>query len=163
MRAVFTGDNVLVVEIGDDSWVTGSNSWVDDDHLEIWLGEAFEEYGDCIADLPSPVQYGIGLDGTLYPGFGDPQGGITAQTVETDVDGRHVVRFKIVFSTPPARITLVYSDSEDGLSQERLLATSRLEYGELVTMGKLAGIPTSMASCEISGDSLEFVDRQNGG
>jgi hypothetical protein len=51
------------------------------------------------------------------------------------------------FATEPQRITVVYSDSDDGEAQERLIATSPLKFGRNETLGEITDVPESAARC----------------
>lgn len=133
MRVLFsTGDDVFI-EIRDDRFVSGGKSWVADDHLEIWTTN---DAGRCVDPKgKSPVwQWGIRvLDGKVFPGFGDPS---AAPRAEVQRAG-DVVRLKIEMQgTMAGAFTVVYSDSDDGRHQKRLIATSALEYGKWWTFGE---------------------------
>lgn len=138
--------DTLVIEIEDDVLQSTNPSWIKNDHLEIWADQnkGFYHYkhqlyrdGSPEAQKAStndvvvkkPVQWGIDLAGKVFAGFGTPK---IAPKVE--VSGK---RFKITLPFTPAHLTVVYSDTDDGKSQERLLATSKLIFGEALSLGKI--------------------------
>jgi hypothetical protein len=135
----------IVVEIADDISQTQNPSWIKNDHLEIWADQnkdAFhrkEVYRAGSPDAPTnddygvvvkkPVQWGIDLAGKVFAGFGSPQ-----DSPKIVVKGK---RFKITLPFVPTHLTVVYSDSDDGKTQERLIATSKLIFGEALSLGKI--------------------------
>jgi hypothetical protein len=136
MRALFSTGGDVFVEIRDDHFVTGGKSWVADDHLEIWMRDGSVQCVDPKGKSPA-WQWGIRvLDGKVFAGFGDP---VPAPSAEVQRAG-DVVRLKInmreVLASGPS-FTVVYSDSDDGRHQKRLIATSALEYGKWWTFGEV--------------------------
>lgn len=167
MRAVFGSPTTLFVEVDDDAWVEGTDKWILSDHVEIWVGEDYGYMDHCLPEKTDPKQWGIGLDGTVYPADGKPQK--DALEVEV-VDGRKKkdsggktgsVRLKIEFEETPEAITLVYSDSDDGDSQKRLIANSKLEFGEAPTLGRIATIKAGAGACNIEDGTLNFKAKQD--
>jgi hypothetical protein len=57
-------------------------------------------------------------------------------------------------------VTLVYSDSDDGRRQERLIATSALEFGHAWTLGEAWAPPPNRVRCEAKDGVLQFQDMQ---
>jgi len=156
MRLLLSSANELFVEIDDDRLVSGARSWVKDDHLELWA--APEE--SCIdpGAKSAAVQWGIRvLDGKVFPGFGSPP---STPAVEVQRNGR-TVRLKIGLpdATLRGRFTVVYSDSDDGVRQKRLIATSELEFGKWWTLGDVAwfGLDTldPADACAVGARTLE--------
>jgi hypothetical protein len=157
MSVVFISPTEMVVQIRDDARVLGKKSWLTGDHLEVWVGEDSDGSGQCLPDVNPPSQWAIGLSsGSVFPAFGDPPK--EALTVERHEAGSHVVRLKVTFGDKPDLVTVVFSDSDDGKKQERLLATSRLHHGETYTLGKVFAIPPDRAVCKIVDGRLDFVD-----
>jgi hypothetical protein len=156
---VVASDRALFVEVEDDRLVGPGKSWVSDDHLELWLGQppAAEFCYDAAASVP-PRQWGIRLaDGQVFPAAGAPTENPTVELVRAG----NTVRMKIAL--PPAdrvrevdqlRITVVYSDSDDGVRQERLIATSRLVHDKPWSLGRLRRLEAARATCSIEGGSL---------
>ncbi|MEZ4323273.1 MAG: hypothetical protein R3F61_37765 [Myxococcota bacterium] len=139
----------LVVEVGDDTWVEKASSWIKADHLEIWVRTESIPSQDCVSKVPA-MQWGIGLDGTVFPAHGEPAP-LKAEVVR---DGAGA-RFRI--SGLPAEIdgiTVVYSDSDDGERQERLLATSPVKLGHGETLGGLYTVKPEHAVCTVDGAAL---------
>ena len=160
-RAVMTTDRTLFIEISDDRFVGPSADWVNEDHLEIWLSnEEGPESGKCFEKdhTPDLVQYGIRLiDGTVFPAFGHPKEPLMVERAEdTDADDKPVVRLKIKLPEFKA-ITVVYSDSDDGKAQKRLIATSPLKFGKRLTLGGVYEINPKDATCAVKDGKLEPV------
>jgi hypothetical protein len=137
MRIVFSSQGYLFVEVTDDRFVTGAKSWVKDDHLEIWAAAPPEN--GCIdpSAKSTAVQWGIRVsDGHVFPGVGPPA---TTPKVEVARANDKTIRIRIAFepnSLPGPRFTVVYSDSDDGTHQKRLIATSDLVFGKWWTLGE---------------------------
>ena len=167
LRVVAASHRILFVELRDDTWIEGSDSWLFDDHLEIWLGGRLPNpSSDCLLPGTRPLfQWGISLDGSeVYPAFGDPR--LAPEVTAHRPEGSNVVRLRIVLPEMPElrndlsgqpfeSLTLVYSDSDDGLQQERLIATSRLEYGRWDTLGELFQVETIRAVCSLVDGRLD--------
>ncbi|MEO7328429.1 MAG: hypothetical protein ABI193_07625 [Minicystis sp.] len=155
MKVVASKHNELFVEVQDDKWVGPSASWVKDDHLELWLAKELPSYfNQCLEkDLPRPQQWGIRIaDGKVFAGAGKPdEKAITVEKVALSNGG---ARLKIGLPKGMAAISLVYSDSDDGKSQERLLATSKLVHGKVETLGALQIIESKSAVCRTEGGKL---------
>ena len=153
MAIVFSSQGELFVEVTDDRFVTGGKSWVKDDHLEIWAATPPEK-GCVDATAKSPaLQWGIGVaDGQVFPGFGPPAAMPKveiARANERPSDSGCASRRPL----PGPRFTLVYSDSDDGSHQERLIATSQLVFGKWWTLGEAP--ENEGPSCTIARGVLE--------
>jgi len=115
LRVVMVSDRELWVEVSDDAFVHGAaESWVGDDHLELWL--PVPSVDGCTEG--SATQWGIALDGTVHHGKGPPQ-----PPPRVEVDGR---RFRLRLPAPTWWLAVHYSDS-DGEGQERLVGTGRVQ------------------------------------
>ena len=154
MRVVLSREDVLFVELRDDRWVDAATNWTKEDHLEVWMGEgSVSGYGQhCGGQAAGARQWGIRLaDGTVFPGLGSPAG---LSGVETARTGR-VTRLKIPLVVERAaglgRLTVAYSDSDDGKRQKRLIATSQFESGRAETLGDLWEVDPGQAACADSG------------
>ena len=145
MRVLFSTGDDLFIEIRDDRFVSGGKSWVVDDHLEVWTTNGDSQCVDPKGKSPA-WQWGIRvLDGAVFPGFGDPG---TAPHAEAHRAG-NVARLKLSLRGTLAAgtpFTIVYSDSDDGRRQKRLIATSALSYGKWWTFGE-APAAQEGASC----------------
>jgi hypothetical protein len=53
-------------------------------------------------------------------------------------------------------VTVVYSDSDDGLRQKRLIATSQIERGQEVSLGHLRDIDPQETTCVVKGKALRI-------
>jgi hypothetical protein len=155
LRVVASTDGVLFVEVTDDRWTGPSRSWVKDDHLELWLAREAPA-GAAGKAKASAVQWGIRIaDGATFPAFGAPE---PLRGVEAVRRGS-VARVKIPFApaAEDARFALVYSDGDDGKTQERLIATAPLERGDGGTLGGAWTVNPDDASCALRGGALAVV------
>jgi hypothetical protein len=155
-RAVLS-DGALYVEVHDDKLIGPTASWVNEDHLEIWVAHEADSYmrlcpdGD-IGRLSPPQQWGIGLmDGRVFAGSGKPTETLGVNRSQVDA---HTVRLRITLPAAAA-LSVVYSDSDDGKVQKSLLSTSKLVFGDTSTLGVPKRIPKERAACRVTGGRLE--------
>lgn len=173
MRAVFGAPTELFVEIEDDRWVRDADSKILEDHVEIWFDDEIEG-GRCLPAETSPRQLGVGLDGEVWtPAGGEADGALDVSTAHTDsegtveeggpADGAEAgrARLKIAFDEKPGVVTVVYSDSDDGTEQERLIATSDLEGGESATLGSTREPEEAFGSCAVDDGAVVFEPDQS--
>ncbi len=146
MTVLAADDRVLFVEVADDQFVAGAARWIFDDHLEIWLGDGTAECtgpGAVMAD-----------DGEVIVGFGKSRAAIGVERVAGGAGEDEWVRFKLTLPDASERVTVVYSDSDDGLTQERLIATSTFAFKHGETIGAVR--PISSAKCIAVAGDLEM-------
>jgi hypothetical protein len=156
LRAVLTGGDqqapTLFVEVSDDRFVGPGRSWVTDDHLELWLGDATPKSPRICGKQSAEwsAQWGIRVaDGAVFPAHGAPT---PLAGVERVIAG-HTARFKIPLpERRGGRLTVVYSDSDDGRRQKSLIGTSELRFGDPATMGE--SFPTNVA-CTVKRGALQ--------
>jgi hypothetical protein len=156
LRVIALAPKTFVIELIDDVPVTGSKSWLYDDHLEIWAeDEAVDPAELCI---PSKTGGGAGRlrqwairvsDGKLFPGYGAPT--LARDPIVVEQSGN---RFRIELKMPIERVSVVFSDSDDGKTQERLISTSRLVHGKASTLGKTFEVPPTEMTCEVENGKL---------
>jgi hypothetical protein len=156
LRVLAIGPKTFVIEVIDDLPVTGSKSWLYDDHLEIWAEDEPADPADLC--IPSKGSGGAGRlrqwairvsDGKLFPGYGAPTLAKDPMVVEHAGN-----RFKVELKMPVERVSVVFSDGDDGKSQERLVSTSRLVLGKAWTLGKTWEVPASEAACAVENGKL---------
>jgi hypothetical protein len=140
--ALLVGETTLLIDLADDTWVeapAAGGSWLHEDHVELWLSaeepSATHDW-DCGPQQggPGAVQWAVRLDGSVIPAHraaGQPAP--TARRVAGGPAGR--ARLQITLPAAPAGLTVVYSDSDDGRRQERLVATSALRFGDPRSLG----------------------------
>jgi len=153
MRVVMASGGVLFVEVIDDKLVPSAKSWVKADHLELWraVGEPQHPSG-CFRPDPNAkaIQWGVGLDGRVYKAHGAPAASPTVSVARSD----RGARFRIALPDEGKGLTVVYSDSDDGVRQKRLIATSNLQFGRPWTVGGVTAIGRKRASCVVDGGAL---------
>ena len=134
-----------------------SASWVKDAHLELWLATELPGYfNQCLGkDLATPQQWGIRIaDGKVFAGAGKPDE--KALGVEKVALPGGAARLKITLPKGMAAITLVYSDSDDGKTQERLIGSSKVVFGETQSLGSVEVISDDApVACKLVGGALK--------
>jgi hypothetical protein len=152
MKILFASHDTFFVEVTDDHFVSSGKSWVQEDHIEIWTAPSSPECIDPTATSRAQ-QWGIRIrDGGVFSAFGSPE---EKPAVEVARDGK-AVRLRVRFAPQTLanrRFTAVYSDSDDGVHQKRLIATSRLEYGNWWTLGEMPDDDTPL-TCIIEHGAL---------
>ena len=58
-------------------------------------------------------------------------------------------------------ITVVYSDSDDGKKQKRMIASSKLSYGKLASLGGAQVVDPKLALCRVKNNILQVVNTQS--
>lgn len=149
MKAVLLGQTLLV-EVTDDTWVEQAKSWVKADHLEIWWTAAPRMDNACFP--PSkPLQWGVMLDGRVEAALGSPP----PLKVETlAFDGGRRWRIEGFDTESMTGLTVVYSDSDDGKRQERLIGTTAVVFGDPQSLGLPFKPPQS--ACVVTPAGLEL-------
>lgn len=149
MTAVFTDATTLVVTVVDDIFYENDKDWVTSDHLEIWTGPTAV---DCEDPAVQPAQWAImPMDGKVIKARGPDAKAPTAQAQlnVTEPKAPTPMTFVVRFAEAPQRITVVYSDSDNGRFQERLLATSALTPGRNETLGQVESLSKEAAQCQL--------------
>jgi hypothetical protein len=155
MWVVMSSGGVLLVEVTDDRLVPAAKSWVKADHLELWRVSDKTGSGrgsGCFQANPDAkaLQWGVGLDGRVYRAHGAPASDPSVRVTRTE----RGARFRIVLPADGGGLTVVYSDSDDGTRQKRLIATSNLRFGRPWTIGSVTPIGPSQATCVVTGGAL---------
>lgn len=142
-------DRTIVVEVEEPSFTQGTKSWVFDDHLELWAAEAELPAGvvcvvkpgqrvpdDMSGALPVALQWGVRVtDGAVFVGAGKPKKSPTVERTELSPTR---VRLQIKLPFKPALLSVAYSDSDDGKTQKRMIATSNVKFGDARSLGIVA-------------------------
>lgn len=146
--------HTLIVDVRDDRFVTSEKSWVYGDHLELWLAPRLS-ISHCLDEVKPPQQWGIRLsDGAVFAAHGNPKESIGVERIQT-AEGS--LRFKLSLPENLPTFTLVYSDSDDGVTQKRLIATSQFTFAHSATMGRVGTpIKPKFGQCVMQGTSLVF-------
>lgn len=158
--ATLSGGRTLTVEVVDDLLVTRpqpGRSWLATDHLELWLDrEPADRSMQWECDATTPTQWAIALDGSVRLARpGAVEGAVQARLVSPGPAGR--TRLELALPEGVSALTVVYSDTDDGAGQERLIATSRLRHGDGTTLG--AAGPLVDQACRDIGGRWTVVDR----
>jgi len=163
-RAAIVGRELLV-EVTDDHWIGPGKDWTFDDHIELWLVDtASPQQLDKCENLRAAdaKQWGVRIaDGAVFSGSGHPSEKLAVRRSPTTAkDGEPVllaITLPAWFDAKASGITVVYSDSDDGTTQKRLIATSELQFAQRWTIGHVRRIAPREASCTVSGGRLEPV------
>lgn len=154
-KVVMASPTEIYVEITDNIWIETAPSILHADHLELW---ARTETVCPKATTKNLFQWGITLDGKVQTLYGKPAQSPTAERVLVKVDGTtKTYRFKITLPEAYDAITLVYSDSDNGTQQERLIATSRIKYRDQFTLGQVKEISPDTGTCQIQNNALKYI------
>jgi hypothetical protein len=138
VRIVALSPSELVIDVADEAVKLDAKSWVNQDHLELFLGDAAGNYMTQCYDaesLPKVVQWGLGLaDAKWSPGIGKPKTPPKAERLELKTDLGATLRFHVTFEQASPALTVVYSDS-DGAKQKRMIATSAVRLKDPLSLG----------------------------
>jgi hypothetical protein len=163
LKAVLAERETLLLEVRDDRW-TGPNGtkWLSDDHVELWLGPRVpQELTGCGAPQPEQraVQWGIRIaDGKVFPGYGNPKQKLTVEKVELrEGDGVVGHRLKVTLPKGFRSASVLYSDSDEGKKQERMLGTSPLKFARPETLNAVRLVLPDEATCAVRGGELTVV------
>jgi hypothetical protein len=158
MRVVLSDARVLYIEAHDDRF-TASDKWARADHVEIWWARSPPSYMDgCSGPVGKPTQWGIAVaDGAVFLGARGTD--VAALPVAERAESGGVVRLRV--QLPPAGkyefegLTVAYSDSDDGKTQKSIVATSKIVFGRLETLGRITKVKSS--SCAVTAGRLDAV------
>ena len=162
LKAVLASPDTLIVEVRDNHWTGPSDNWLVDDHVELWLSpRPPQQLSGCgaLAAADKPEQWAIRIaDSKVFPAYGSPKRTLQVDKVEMREAGALVgYRLKVGLPTGFGGISVLYSDSDSGKKQERLLATSALKFGRSETFNVVRPVAPTEASCVARGGSLEIV------
>ncbi len=161
-RVLMVSATDLVVTVTDRAFATGGASWLDDDHIELWLGQNHADLSCSETELKL-AQWAIGLDGKVHHGAGDraapPE--VVARHGRT-IGGRQQVTLRV--RLPPLgdrdylrALTVVFSKSEGG-KQARLTATSPIKRGDDTTLSGIYKIDPKAARCAVRNGQLDLIE-----
>lgn len=148
LKVVASTFGELFIEVIDDTFVSNQTKWILGDHIELWLADSTGvPWESCVGShTGSAVQYGIDVpSGVVHPAYGNPTSKLP---VEVAKDGA-TIRVKVKLPHSYDAVTVVYSDSDDGKKQKRLIGTSELRFAQTPTLGSFYSIPESSAICEL--------------
>lgn len=155
-KVVMASPTEIYVEVTDSTLVHDAENILHTDHLEIWMRDEFI----CTKSYKNLFQWGITLDGEVHNFYGKhPKPPTTQTSITQNKNGTHTARFKITIPAQYDGLTVVYSDSEDGKSQKRLIATSAVKYRDQFSIGAVKNIPPERGSCHIKNNKLEYTPK----
>lgn len=162
-RALMTSGNDLIVTVTDTAFAAGAASWIDDDHVELWIGQDHSGLS-CNEAKIKLAQWAIGLDGKVHHGAGDsaspPE--VSSRSARS-IGGRQQVTLRIrlpKLEDPDDHfraLTVVFSKSEGG-KQARLTATSPIKRGDDHTLSSIYKIDAKAMRCAVREGQLDLVE-----
>lgn len=149
------GGKKLFVEVRDDVFIRQARTWLFEDHLELWIADAnLPDFGaQCVPRGKGRLdQWAITLDGDVIAAKRGTDAKALGVVHATGPDGSE--RFAIDLPPYTATLALIYSDSDDGKTQKRLLSTSKLRRDVPESLGAFESIPPTSATCRLDGSAL---------
>lgn len=159
LKVLLAAKDTLVLEVRDNKWTGPSDKWLADDHVELWLDSASPgALHACTKPTAEqkPEQWAIRVaDAKVFPAYGSPKGTLQVEKVELREAGALVgYRLKVVPPRPFQGLSVLYSDSDSGKKQERLLGTSAVKFARPETLNAVQGVDPARATCEARNGSL---------
>ncbi|XXF75319.1 hypothetical protein P2318_19850 [Myxococcaceae bacterium GXIMD 01537] len=159
LKVLLAAKGTLVLEVRDNRWTGPSDKWLADDHVELWLDSTSPgELNACSKPTAEqrPEQWALRVaDGKLFPAYGSPKGTLQVEKVELREAGVLVgYRLKVVLPKPFQGIAVLYSDSDSGKKQERLLGTSAVKFARPETLNAVEVVDPAQATCEVRDGAL---------
>lgn len=159
LKVLLAARDTLVLEVRDNTWKGPSDKWLADDHVEVWLDSASPaELNACTRPTAEqqPEQWGIRIaDDKVFPAYGSPKQTLQVEKVELREAGALVgYRLKVVLPKPFKGISVLYSDSDSGKKQERLLGTSAVKFPRPETLNAVQPVDPKQATCEVRDGAL---------
>ena len=159
LKVVLAERETLLLEVRDDRWTGPSAKWLNDDHVELWLGPKVpQELTGCGEPLPDQraLQWGIRLvDGQVFPGAGNPKQKLSVEKVELrEPSGIVGYRLKVGLPKGFRGLAVIYSDSDEGKKQERMLATGPVKFARPETVNAVRLVLPEEATCAVRGGEL---------
>lgn len=155
-KVVMASPTEIYIEVTDSKLIHDAPNILHTDHLEIWMRNGFL----CTKSYKNLFQWGITLDGKVHNFHGKHPKPPTAQTsIMQNKDGTQTARFKITIPPQYDGLSIVYSDSDDGKSQNRLIATSAVKYRDQFSIGAVRNIAPERGSCQVEKQKLEYAPK----
>lgn len=164
IKTVLISDKELLVQVRlTTSPTSGSSSWLNDDHLELWLNldPSRDIYLDGPHDGGKLVQWGIRVsDGKVFPAYGHPSVSPQVERLEREPN---LFIFKMTLPVNlegtgrEGNITLAYSESDAGKRVKRIIATSNVHFVYIVSMGGTFRVSENIGYCQDDKGQLNFV------
>lgn len=161
LRVLMTSGRDLIVSVTDASFTTGTASWLNDDHIELWIGTDHSGLS-CNDSTIKLAQWAIGLDGKVNHGAGDrsapPE--MVARAARS-AGGRQQVtlhlRLPAIENDYQRAVTVVFSKNEGG-KQARLTATSPVKRGDETTLSSVRKVEANAARCAVRDGQLDLIE-----
>ncbi len=160
LRVLMVSNREIVISVSDRSFTAGAANWINDDHVELWIGQ--DQSGlSCNEPRIKLSQWAIGLDGKVQHAAGATAGapelvGRAARAVA----GRQQVTLRLRLPEVEdylRALTVVFSKSEGG-KQVRLTATSPVKRGDETTLSSVYPINARAARCAVRDGQLDILE-----
>jgi hypothetical protein len=161
LRVLMVSSRDVIVTVHDQAFASGAASWLNDDHIELWIGQ--DRSGlNCDSGKIKLSQWAIGLDGKINHGSGDRAGAPEfVARAERSVAGKKQVtlhlRLPALEEDYFRALSVVFSKSEGG-KQVRLTGTSPVKRGEETTLSSVNKIEPKAARCAVRDGQLDLIE-----
>lgn len=154
--------NLLHVTVVSREIMSGGESWLSDDHLEVWQGEWLDYGSACITGQEQARQWAVRIaDGEVFPAYGEPSNlpQVLSRTQQQDGEGNQLVTMTIRLAEALEGNTTIAFSKGDGESEQLwMMATSDLLFGQADTLGRRFSISPQSAVCAPVDGKLDIVE-----
>lgn len=160
-RVLMISERDLVVTLSDTAFASGAANWVDDDHIELWIGQNRTNLECPSEDKIKLSHWGIGLDGKVHhDGGGRAIPPEVVARAARKIAGRQQLTLHL--RLPPARefqraITVAFSKTQEG-KQVRLTATSPVRRGDETTLSSDFKVHPKAARCVVRDGQFDLIE-----
>ena len=163
MRVLMIAPNDVIVTVRQTDPATGAESWLHDDHLELWLAPYQGYFDHCLEDGDGLRQWAVTLDDAeVIPAFGDPADPpiVLSHAVRPDPadPGAQIATTRLGLPDWAQAVTVVYSRGDGATRQVWMAATSAFEYGVAATVGEARTLPAGSLACVVRDGWLDLID-----
>ncbi|NWH08958.1 MAG: hypothetical protein HXY22_10005 [Alphaproteobacteria bacterium] len=154
LKVIAIDEKSLWIAVTDDRLIEDGENWLYDDHLEIWVGDINEPLCDREDDKPSQFAIPLRKPQAIVASGPKTAAPVATSRVSVGQDGRVAASLIVRFEQMPNRITLVYSDSDDGKAQKRLIATSPVKFADRMSLGEFGYPGANAYRCAVRGGAF---------
>lgn len=163
MRMLMIAPNDMIVTVRQTGPGFGAESWLHDDHLELWLAPYQSYFDHCLEEGDGLRQWAVRLtDGEVITAFGDPTDPPVVRSHTVRADGADpetvIVTTRLGLPDWAQAVTAVYSRGDGEARQVWMAATSALEYGVAPTVGATRTLPAGSLACVVRDGWLDLID-----
>ena len=152
LSAVLTSPTDLVVDVP-AALLRPADDGMNADHIELWQAPPIPESACCMAPAPRALQWAIGVDGSVHPGFGAPAPVVAERAWIGDVLAVHV---KLALPVEDASFFGIARSRGDGKRVTSVVSNSEMTFGDTATLGLAWRVDPRFASCVVKNRKLEY-------